>query len=65
MPTRPGYFFLVDFLFACARSDPATDRTVLLLLVRNNFDALLASFFDVVIGLASPFGMGFDFRPVA
>ena len=65
MLTRQGYFFLVDFFFACARSDPVTERTVLLLLIGNNFDALLASFLDVVICLVSPFGMGFGFRRVA
>jgi hypothetical protein len=42
-------FFGLGLCLACARSDPATDRTVALLLVRRSFEALDASRFDVVI----------------
>jgi hypothetical protein len=38
-----------DLRFACARSEPATDLTVSLLLVRRSWDALLASLFEVAI----------------
>jgi hypothetical protein len=38
---------------ACARSDPATDRTFALLLDRRSFEAFVASRFDVVIDVPS------------
>jgi hypothetical protein len=41
--------FDFGFRFAWDRSDPATDRTVALLLVRRSFEALDASLLDVVI----------------
>lgn len=42
-----SYFFF--FRLACARSEPATDLTILLLLVRSNFEALDASFLLVAM----------------
>ena len=41
----------VDFLFACARSDPATLLTVALLLFLRSLAALLASLFDVAMAI--------------
>lgn len=46
---RDYFFFLVRLRLACLRSDAATERTFLLLLVRMSFDALLASRGEVVI----------------
>lgn len=51
-PLSRGYFFFFDLRLACARSDPATDRTSLLLLVRRSFEALEASRLLVVIALS-------------
>jgi hypothetical protein len=41
----------VNFLFACAKSDPATLLTVALLLFLKSLAALLASLFDVAISI--------------
>jgi hypothetical protein len=45
-------FFDFGFCLAWAKSEPATDLTVGLLLVRSSLDAFEASRFDVVIDFA-------------
>jgi len=46
-----AYFFFLRL--ACAKSDPATDLTALLLLVRSSFEALEASF--LLVAMVFPF----------
>lgn len=55
-PAAPVPIRVLDyFLFlrlVCAKSDPATDLTALLLLVRSSFEALEASF--LLVAMVSP-----------